>query len=400
MLLTAINKNGDAIRLGVHLSRFQLTELKRQESFHCPVCGGALYLKIGRKKIPHFAHQKATNCLEHFERESEYHMLGKLQLFDALEQTGVKPTLEPYFHTIKQRPDICFSYGTKLYAVEFQCSTIPEEIFIKRTEQYQQQGITPVWILGGNRLKRKSANTVSLSGFDYLFLSDRGDFHIPYYCPSTTRLIFLQNPHPISTTKALLSLSIYALSALTVLKIVSHIHQPSPLENSWREMVEKYKREYSYFQGRRKDPILMELYQNHLPFHLLPAVIGLPVTFAFFIETSPIVWQAYLYLDVFQHRLKGQIVTFQQAYQSFKIRVRKRQIRLRVLPLVMEGNASLAVMDYLCLICELGYLKKVGTSSFQVVKEMNSPVSSDEFSKVSKEFYESYSNLLGKRLMK
>ena len=125
---------------------------------------------MGIHRMEHFAHQKGSICVESYERESDYHLKGKLQLFHWLETQKLNPNLEPFYQSIRQRPDIGVSYGEKNDAVEFQCSTIPPEFFMKRTKCYQTKSYTPIWIMGGKNIKRKGEKKVSLSNFDYLFL--------------------------------------------------------------------------------------------------------------------------------------------------------------------------------------------------------------------------------------
>ena len=71
-------------------------------------------MKLGSQRIEHFAHQKDSQCTESYERESDYHINGKLQLFQWLEMQNLSPVLEPYYQSIRQRPDIGFTYQFKL----------------------------------------------------------------------------------------------------------------------------------------------------------------------------------------------------------------------------------------------------------------------------------------------
>ena len=107
-------------------------------------------------------HQKGSLCVESYERESEYHLAGKLQLYQWLENQKLCPELEPFYQSIRQRPDIGVSVNQKNFALEFQCSTIPPELLLKRTKYYQAKGVTPVWIMGGKNIKRKGEKKVSL----------------------------------------------------------------------------------------------------------------------------------------------------------------------------------------------------------------------------------------------
>lgn len=190
-MLTAKLSNEQVISL-VDYGRGELEAMRRSESFYCRSCSERVILKLGTKRIFHFAHEKGTACTEDYDRESEYHMKGKLHLYDWLREQGLAPELEYYFSEIKQRADVTFIFQKKKYAVEFQCSTISEDLFQKRTAGYRKISVIPIWILGGKNIQRTSPQKVSLSSFHYLFLREHTDPHcyLPTYCPQAKKFIF------------------------------------------------------------------------------------------------------------------------------------------------------------------------------------------------------------------
>ena len=56
-------------------SKEKAAELRKKRWF-CPVCKSELDIKLGREKLPHFAHKKQAVSGES-EPESEYHLEGK-----------------------------------------------------------------------------------------------------------------------------------------------------------------------------------------------------------------------------------------------------------------------------------------------------------------------------------
>ncbi len=111
------------------------------------VCNGNVTLKLGTKRIWHFSHLKDVLCAGETEPESTYHLLGKKQLYRWLSIQNFTPEMERYFPLLKQRADLFLPNLST--AFEFQCSTIPTEIFTKRTRSYRKANIDPSMDSGG-----------------------------------------------------------------------------------------------------------------------------------------------------------------------------------------------------------------------------------------------------------
>jgi competence CoiA-like predicted nuclease len=184
-LLNAKTSSGATFSLGNHYRKENLLSLRNKEKFFCPVCGEAVSLKLGNQRIYHFSHRSGTVCRDTFESETIYHMEGKLQLYQWLKGQEIPAELEYFDQTIGQRPDIMFRHAGNKYALEYQCSPITEEIFIKRTDSYFQQNYIPLWIIGSKHIKAKRSNVYSLSNFHYFFLRETkgGQLILPSYCP-------------------------------------------------------------------------------------------------------------------------------------------------------------------------------------------------------------------------
>ena len=170
-LLVALKDNGKYISLLDDWNRQQLLTLRLSESFFCPVCKSSVQLKIGTKRVFHFAHEEGAECTENNEQETPYHLKGKLLLYGWLKQKYPQTEIEKYIKEISQRPDIYVEVLPHKYAIEYQCSRISYEIFERRTINYVKMGITPVWILGGNWLKIHARNTIKLTPFQWQFTS-------------------------------------------------------------------------------------------------------------------------------------------------------------------------------------------------------------------------------------
>ena len=396
-MLVCKTKQGDWISLVNSDNVEKLKELRKSEAFYCPECEERVILKAGTKKIPHFAHQKGAVCSESYERESEYHLKGKLALFKWLEMQGLSPELEPYMKEIAQRPDLGFTFKDRKYAIEFQCSTIPEELFFKRTENYQKADIFPIWIMAGKNVKRKGTKRVSLSKFDYLFLTRNnfGSWYLPAFCPQMNSLIMIQHILPVTVKN---SLSQYVVKSLQTATISDLIFPKSVVSHKlidWKKEMSKAKNFTLPQYGSIHHPFLRELYSNGMMPTMLPYEVGLPVRNMQFIETPAIEWQGYLYLDVLKNRKS---VTMQQILHSFQKRVRDQEVKLRHLPLERNGNALMAVKVYIQLLVKLNVLKPINTTIFKVQKQWTIHDNQCNYLESEESFYRKYGKIISENL--
>lgn len=384
-MLVAQTEEGERINLSEKRNLFTLKKLRECKMFFCPECKEEVAMKIGTKRIPHFSHKKGSNCAESYERESEYHNSGKVLILNWLKEKGLDPILEPYYRNISQRPDIGVNFKGIDYAIEFQCSVISEELFTKRSEAYIQSGIIPIWILAGKNIRRIGKNKISLSGFHYLFLrkTDLGHWVIPSFCPITKSFINIHNIVPYTVRNSFSNYHISPLSKadLTVLfcpNITGHINQ-----YEWLREIRKTKNLLPQIRGAFQNKFLKELYSRSLSPVLLPPEIGLPVFHAPFIETSPIQWQSYLFLDVL---LNEGPFSLEKVISCFHNRVRKNDIKIRKLPLVC-GNAHLAIREYLEILIRLQIIAKAGIGLYKKASSCPVPETQAWLLQREEEFY-------------
>ncbi|UQD51423.1 competence protein CoiA [Bacillus methanolicus] len=398
-MLTARRKNGELFSLGDFQNRELLRQHYKKEEFYCPVCRQKVILKIGSKKIAHFAHQKEQSCSwDHYERESDYHLAGKLKLYEWLKKEGAKPALEPFLPEIRKRPDILFLHDNKKYVIEFQCSVIPEEIIRKRTESYIVNGFIPIWIIGENQLNRKSKNSASISSFHYLFLRKMGrTTFIPFFCPNTCQFIFLHSIIPLSIRNAIVSMSLTPLASSSLNDLIYPRLKNNFSCIDWRKGIENFKRQLVMGSRAYSNPFLKEIYKQYLNISLFPPCIGLPVFHSPYIETSPIIWQGYIWIDIFKNCRSGDMITFDQVYSSFVSRVKRKHIKVRDFPLIEKGHPSFAVWEYLSLLSKTGVLTKTSQKSYRV-STMSMPENSFQKTNLEESFYQQYSKIIEQNL--
>ncbi|MFE8700389.1 competence protein CoiA [Cytobacillus sp. FJAT-54145] len=388
-MLTAKTDNGQTISLGDIIVNKQSLLPLRGRLFYCPQCSNKVILKAGPKKVAHFAHEKGADCTDYYERETEYHLLGKLRLFEWLKNKGLSPELEPYFSHIRQRADISFVYNKKTYCIEFQCSPIPEELFIKRTTNYLKNSLIPIWILGGKNIKRSNNHRATLSSFDYLFLRKNANqnWFIPAFCPNSNQLIILNNLYPFSIRHAT---SAFSITPITKMNLEDLLNPPIITRCNyvdWLSAIQRYKTSLITNSRAFSNPFLLELYHRSLSPQLLPPYIGFPLKNHIAIETPPFIWQTYLIIDNLVSLEVGEVINFQHVYLSLLKRINKNEVRVRRLPLIKENTLPFLLKDYLILLSKWNIIRQLDNNHFILVSAITSSKNVLDAIKIEEEFY-------------
>ncbi|MBT2756372.1 competence protein CoiA [Mesobacillus foraminis] len=394
-MLVANREDGMKISLGDCRDLQELLQWRSRETFLCPECGTQVILKLGTKRIWHFSHQSGKSCAVENERESAYHMSGKLQLYHWLKEQGISAELEKYIPGCRQRADIALEWNQERYAIEYQCSAISAELFKKRTTGYIENGYIPIWILGGNQLNRMGPELISFNHFQYLFLrKQQGRWQLPIYCPETRQFIILNDILPVSSRKILASLSLKVRHSTFLSDLITPLPKKIDSLASWILELNKLKRTCFVYPGTLQKQLLNELYANRLNLLTLPPEIGLPLASGPYIETPALVWQTFLYIDVFRHAVPGETVSYSGIFQSFTNRLKRRQIMTRDLPQSGQGNCTDALSDYLRLLEKVSFIEKAGLNYFKILRALEVPSSIDDQALKEKNFYDTYRGIL------
>ncbi|MFF2455803.1 competence protein CoiA [Peribacillus simplex] len=395
-MLTAMKKDGTWVTLPEKIPANVIDEWRKSADYYCPCCKMKMTIKAGKVRIPHFAHKNSSSCRASSEPESAYHLLGKRKLFQWFLSHGYQVVLEAYLPEIKKRADILVVIGGNRYAIEFQCSVIPEVEFIERTKAYQSIGIKPIWILAAKRLKRKSLYEFSLSRFHWLFVT--GSFHHPFlwmYCPETDHLSVLKNLTPFTPRTVFAELTTASLRFLPPSRALPQNCFRFPFLPAWR-----YKRNswslHRVKTARRSDPFFEGLYLHHISPATLPIEVGVPVRGMLLIETASIEWQAWLYMDVFHEKRTGEKISMAVIIHNFRKRSTKGGIRFRPLPLLHEKPIEYPVGQYIMLLMKFGYLSKLKEGVFKVEREITPPFTSDQAQIMEKDFYDKHKLMMEK----
>jgi competence protein CoiA len=397
-LLNAKTSSGTIFSLGNNYRRENLLSLRNTEKFFCPVCGEAVSLKLGNQRIYHFAHRSGTVCRDIYESETIYHMEGKLQLYQWLKGQQIPVELEYFDPIIGQRPDIMFHYGGNKYALEFQCSPITEEIFIKRTDSYYQQNYIPLWIIGNKQIKAKRSNVFTLSNFHYFFLRETKSRQLilPSYCPEEKQFQILSSFLPYSIKNTIANSLHFSIQNAGIEDIVTPKWIAHSNYSKWSIENERSTMNWSLHPSPDQNRFLREIYRHNLNLYLLPPEIGLPVHHSLLIQTPAIIWQTYLYLDALKDVSPNGLINLKEVERNFNDRIKTKAITLRTLPQIPRETFFLAVKEYFLQLERLGILLKRNETIYQLQNRIYIPKSNRDKEERRNEFIRKNKTILAK----
>ncbi|MGD6792894.1 competence protein CoiA [Metabacillus indicus] len=372
-MLIAKDADGRLINLtSIRNDHSDLLHRLREKTHYCPVCEHPLDLKAGSIKILHFAHQKLKSCRIEHESESDYHLNGKIQLYLWLKsQDMVQTEMERYFPEIMQRPDVYTDTGQRKIAVEFQCSSIPAAQFYKRTSQYKQANIEPLWILGAKNAVRLSSSTFRISPFQWLFVKQGpeilGPPHLLSYCSSLQAFLLIEHLIPFSKQVFTSIPSVKPIRHIT-LSDVSPQAVPSPKNwIQWLNLIKMHRlKPHIHLSGELKS-LQQTLYEKkQVPLSCLPSEAFIPVATGYLFHTAVYVWQTKILL--FIDSLSGHSVfRLEDAVNEMK---RDRHIVRRDISHMKHVSIGAPVRAYLEALAQRGLIAKENKYSYRKTADL------------------------------
>lgn len=324
-MLVALTGNQEIFQLTPSITETSLYELRQTTTFYCPQCKESLHLKIGRIKIPHFAHVKNSQCESLFsDGESLTHLLGKQQLYTFFQQYG-DVQLEPYLQQLHQRPDLLLTLPHRRYAIEFQCSRITPDVLAARTDGYFQHRITPLWLYQtpNEQMKQQGISKVSLNHFTQHFIQQqKQQQYIVTYDAHSQTFYYLSNLMPLQGNQFLTHIQPLALQQQAF-----PFYIPATLsKHAYVKMVSRYiSYKESYCRSRLflsrqgiNDLFLRSIYELRLNMESIPCFIGIPIRNNEAIPIFSVEWQMELFYFMHCHSLTPQTMNIQAIPYFFK----------------------------------------------------------------------------------
>ncbi|WP_182200029.1 competence protein CoiA [Paraliobacillus salinarum] len=370
-MLKAVSKDGTTTILAL-LSKERIIQLRLTEIFFCPSCKEKVIIRVGDKRIAHFAHQRKSQCVLSA-GEGEYHEQGKLDLYHWLKNQGYYVELETYLPQIKQRPDLLLFHKNKKVAIEYQCATIPTKQFVSRTIGYKKLGITPIWILGGNRFKRDKQQQISITPTDQHFihqLNSRLPISYLYYCSNTKEFAISYNGWLSGRRTVIGNLIIRPIRSLKFVDLFNiSSNNDTEKVKLWLYEKKRFRFKNQIHPSKDEKQWRQWLYLHRSHPSTLPAMIYLPVLSQWKMTVPPWNWQSRLWFDLI---IKKKRVTLSDCQYLCRNYISPDFY----FPLVSPKHEP--INEYLTLLTHLGYIKKVSKQTFELQKELISYKSLDQ----------------------
>ncbi|KKI93627.1 hypothetical protein WQ54_03175 [Bacillus sp. SA1-12] len=366
-----------------------LIKLREEKTFHCPTCSNELELKIGSIITAHFAHKRLTGCQAEGRPESTYHMQGKQDLFEWLNNQPKigEVQLEPYLHEIKQRPDLLFLNGDEKIVIEFQCSAIDSSLLNKRTKSYKEANIMSFWILGAISLKRTGKMSFQLTPFQWFFtriIESQSQLFLYSYCSNLKSFIILQSIIPFSSQSIIANHITYPLRSTSYFDLQKFHLNKRNLMLAWINKIRRFRLKTISFMGKDAAALNLFLYQTkHSPLTHLPSHAFLPLHSNYLIESPVYVWQGWILLYIESIPLQSTF-SCQDVYHYMAKKVREGILKIRHLPHI-DLDYSYAIKDYLLRLCGFSIIKQLQKNVFFKKRLILWPTSLDELLKTDEE---------------
>lgn len=289
-ILTALDK-GRLFTLQAYHTRQQLIQLRRDRTFLCPACEAPVVLKVGTTKIPHFAHLQQFSCTPGGEPETPLHLLGKSRLSSFFHDNNIPVHVEHYLPAIKQRPDLLAEKS----AIEIQCSTLPVEQVVKRSQGYAKVGLQSVWIRGIENMPAPGLGIFQIRPFERaMFRGGQLHPHLLQFNPNHSLFIYYSNLFYIQGNRW-----IGKASLLPLKEQVFPFAVPKQLtEAEYGEAISlmrieknKYIRSQLFAKNRMRNPFWRLSYELQLDREAIPEIFGLPLAGGHLFLEHPLIWQ-------------------------------------------------------------------------------------------------------------
>ncbi len=378
-MLTAIGSDGVLFNLADHKGGVnELRKLRSKFEYSCPVCGLKMIMKLGEKRIWHFAHEGSASCNERWEPESNYHLTGKQQLYEWLKKEHPDVKVECYLHASRQRPDLLLP--TSKIAIEYQCSLINNSILLQRTNDYHRLGFDVYWILGAKRLKISYHQIQSIREMEWAATSIRqGLPTLLYYCPKEMKFALVTLHYSLTSTKFICTTAYYSSSSTSfteLLRVPSAPPNPYSHHQIWFKQKQIWRnnphgeKSFAYF-------FLRKLFYSHgRSIRMFPSEAGIPSSENYWIETPPYLWQSWILVCFLGNISTGSSFTFNMLFTSFRQVIAINMIKIRRDGTVTNKGIVSALKGYLRQLIRLKVLQEWDNERYEKLyqPQLNSEV--------------------------
>lgn len=376
-MFTAIRKDGTVLSM-VGYCREELEGMRKQDVFFCPECKERVIMKLGMEQTWHFSHKPSSVCSFH-KGETDDHRKGKEQIINWLKKHGFDPKVEVYLKEIQRRPDILVEIDGKKYAFEIQRAAIPYTDFERRSADYAQLRIEPVWIGVLPTIQFQKNFIYSSCSLDNMLVRPDPCLHSMYLNVKEPSWLLLNEFRFVSRQKSMAFPQVISFQ-LTPNEFVHYpklnkskllrMYDDVFFANWAREVRSKRLKVYKNVNVAERK-LLRMFQQHHLNLNYFPALASIPLKSNFYFLTPPQWWQSWLILEKINKTMIGEKIKVGEVTNSLYNLTLGRIFQIRSLHKHPKELIREAVMEYFDLLALFFVLEKELTGVFKLKNHIN-----------------------------
>ncbi|MCD8508552.1 MAG: hypothetical protein LRY73_00645 [Bacillus sp. (in: Bacteria)] len=376
-MFTAIRKDGTVLTLSGYSREF-LEKVRQEELFYCPECKERVIMKLGTEQTWHFSHKPNSTCFFH-KGETDDHRKGKEQIIQWLKRHGLDPKVEIYIKEIRRRPDILVEIQGREYVFEIQRAAIPYTDFERRSEDYAQLNIEPIWVGILSSIQLQENFIYSSCSLDNMLIRPVPCLHSIYVNVHDPSWLFLTEFCYVSRQKTMAFPHIVSFQ-LTPQEYLNypkhkktkllHLYYDVFTTNWLREVCSKRLKVYKNV-NRTERKLLRLFQQHHLNLNYFPALGSIPLKTNFYFLTPPQWWQSWVILEKINKKPVGEKVTISEVTNDLYKLTLSSIFQIRSLHKHPKELIREAVMDFLTSLALFLVLEKELPGVFKVKNHIN-----------------------------
>lgn len=343
---------------------------KRQ--YRCPGCNKNVFLKKGQIRMPHFSHRTTDECQTFSEGETEEHLEGKRLLFDFLRMLHMDVEMEAYLPNLQQRPDLLIP--SKKIAIEFQCSYLPIERMIERSNGYTQNGYRVIWILG-----KKYHFVKKITSFQKIFVQDIG-IERPYYLQLDTKkkqlVCFMELNGDRTRSSIILNLSTHFQKEELVKKVETLKKQSIGLKSKPKDLQKAHTTLYQN-RIRKTGSFSIALYEGGDSIQSFPIECYYSSIYGWVLHTDHYSFN-YRIITWLENKSTGDIFRVSDMLEWIEQESQSHFIRFDIFPLLMYSYDQLLLIDYLIHLSKSGIVSVISPTEWIFIKKAKRYKSEEE----------------------
>ncbi|MCZ0717745.1 competence protein CoiA [Aerococcus kribbianus] len=159
----------------------------------CPRCQQEVVFRQGPRTRAHFAHQKRADQATKHQGESSLHMQSKLAIAKQLMAECMPVQMEKICADGKRRADVYLEFQDTAYTIEIQYAPISEMAVQARENDYANQDIRVIWLLGRKSRHYRYKNGKHFSNLLITFLQwhPKVGLFLPYWNEGSQKVLLV-----------------------------------------------------------------------------------------------------------------------------------------------------------------------------------------------------------------